>query len=201
MIGKLKGRIEETGADHLVVDVGGVGYLVQASSRTLSRAGGVGEAVVLFIETVVREDAIRLFGFLSAEEREWFRLLQTVQGVGAKVALALLSALAPGELSQAIVLQDKAAVSRTPGIGPKLAQRIVTELKDKAGALTAPLPVAAGKIVRAPQGVAAEAASALVNLGYSMSDAAGAVASALAELGEGTRLDALIRAALRQLAR
>lgn len=201
MIGKLKGRIEETGADHLVVDVGGVGYLVQASSRTLSRAGGVGEAVVLFIETVVREDAIRLFGFLSAEEREWFRLLQTVQGVGAKVALALLSALAPGELSQAIILQDKAAVARTPGIGPKLAQRIVTELKDKAGVLTAPLPVAEGIIVRAPQGVAAEAASALVNLGYSMSDAAGAVASSIAELGETTRLDALIRAALRQLAR
>lgn len=201
MIGKLKGRIDEAGADHLVIDVGGVGYLVQASSRTLSRAGGVGEAVVLFIETVVREDAIRLFGFLSAEEREWFRLLQTVQGVGAKVALALLSALAPGELAQAIVLQDKGAVSHTQGIGPKLAQRIVTELKDKAGAISVPLAVSAGKIVRAPQGVAAEAASALVNLGYSMSDAAGAVASSIAELGEGTRLDALIRAALRQLAR
>ncbi len=201
MIGKLKGRIEETGADHLIVDVGGVGYLVQASSRTLSRVGGVGEAIVLFIETVVREDAIRLFGFLSAEEREWFRLLQSVQGVGAKVALALLATLAPDELAQAIILQDKSAVARTPGIGPKLAQRIVAELKDKVGSLAAPVAIPVGGMVRAPRGIAAEAASALVNLGYSVGDAAGAIASAIAALGSEAKLDALIRAALRQLAR
>ncbi len=134
MIGKLKGTIDEIGEDHVVVDVHGVCYIAFCSSRTLSRIGSVGEAIVLFIETYVREDQLKLFGFLSALERQWFNLLQSVQGVGSKVALAVLSTLTPSELANAIALQDKAAVSRAPGVGPKVAIRIVTELKNKAPA-------------------------------------------------------------------
>ena len=134
MIGKLKGTIDEIGEDHVVVDVHGVGYVAFCSSRTLGRLGSPGEAVVLFIETYVREDQFRLFGFLSALEREWFRLLQSVQGVGSKVALAVLSTLTPGEIANAIALQDKTSISRAPGVGPKVAIRIVTELKNKAPA-------------------------------------------------------------------
>ena len=134
MIGKLKGTIDEIGDDHVLVDVHGVCYEVFCSSRSLGRMGSVGEAVVLFIETYVREDQLKLFGFLSALEREWFNLLQSVQGVGAKVALAVLSTLTPSELANAIALQDKTAVSRAPGVGPKVAIRIVTELKNKAPA-------------------------------------------------------------------
>ena len=127
MIGKLKGTIEEIGEDYVLVDVHGVCYVAYCSARTLSKLGSVGEACILFIETYVREDQIRLFGFMTALEREWFNIVQTVQGVGAKVALALLSTLTPAELANAIALQDRAAVSRAPGVGPKVAMRIVTE--------------------------------------------------------------------------
>ena len=134
MIGKLKGVVDSLHEDHVILDVHGVGYVVACSTRTLQRLPRVGEAAVLAIDTQVREDAIRLFGFLSDSERDWFRLLQNVQGVGSKVALAILSILPPAELTSAIALQDKAAVARAPGVGPKLAARIVAELKDKAGA-------------------------------------------------------------------
>lgn len=134
MIGKLKGTIDEIGEDHVVLDVHGVGYVAHCSARTLAKLGRAGEAAVLFIETYVREDQLKLFGFLSALEREWFRLLQSVQGVGSKVALAVLSTLTPGELANAIALQDKTSISRAPGVGPKVAVRIVTELKNKAPA-------------------------------------------------------------------
>src|SRR5260221_9162024 len=137
MIGKLKGLIDSYGEDYVILDVGGVGYQVHCSGRTLQALPSPGEAAVLSIETYVREDQIKLFGFRSDVEREWFRLLQTVQGVGAKVALAVLSALPPAELANAIALRDKAAVQRTPGVGPKVAERIVIELKDKAPAYTA----------------------------------------------------------------
>src|SRR6476469_1144162 len=134
MIGKLKGIIDTYGEDYVIVDVGGVGYLVHCSARTLQALPAQGEAVTLAIETHVREDQIRLFGFTSDLEREWFRLLQTVQGVGAKVALSILSTLKPGELASAIAIADKAAIRRAPGVGPKVAERIVIELKDKAPA-------------------------------------------------------------------
>src|ERR1700742_3960272 len=132
MIGKLKGTIEEIGEDYALVDVHGVCYVAFCSARTLSRLGSTGEACILFIETYVREDQLKLFGFMTALEREWFNILQGVQGVGAKVALAILSTLTPPELANAIALQDKAAVSRAPGVGPKVALRLVTELKNKA---------------------------------------------------------------------
>src|SRR5881394_4270759 len=134
MIGKLKGIIDSYGEDFIVLDVNGVGYLVHCSARTLQALPAAGEATTLSIETHVREDQIRLFGFLSDVEREWFRLLQTVQGVGAKVALSVLGTLPPSDLANAIALRDKASVARTPGVGPKVAERIVTELKDKAPA-------------------------------------------------------------------
>jgi len=130
MIGKLKGIIDSYGEDHIVVDVNGVGYVVHCSARTLQALPATGEPVALSIETHVREDQIRLFGFLSDVEREWFRLLQTVQGVGTKVALSILSTLRPADLASAIALRDKAMVARSPGVGPKVAERVVTELKD-----------------------------------------------------------------------
>ncbi len=133
MIGKLKGIIDSYGEDFIVLDVNGVGYLVHCSARTLQELPGTGQGATLSIETHVREDQIRLFGFLSDVEREWFRLLQTVQGVGAKVALSVLSTLKPGDLASAIALRDKAMVARTPGVGPKVAERIVTELKLRRG--------------------------------------------------------------------
>src|SRR3954469_1760064 len=132
MIGKLKGIIDSYGEDSIILDVNGVGYLVHCSARTLQELPGVGEPAVLAIETYVREDQIKLFGFMSDTEREWFRLLQTVQGVGAKVALSVLGTLRPSELGTAVAMRDKATVARTPGVGPKVAERIVTELKDKA---------------------------------------------------------------------
>ena len=181
MIGKLKGLIDSYGEDFVILDVNGVGYVVQCSARTLQRLPPVGEAAALAIETQVREDAIRLFGFTSDAERDWFRLLQTVQGVGAKVALAILSILAPGELADAIATQDKATVARAQGVGPKLAARIVAELKDKAPAFGSVDP----NVVRlagveeaksAPRPVQ-DAISALVNLGYGRPQAAAAVAA------------------------
>lgn len=138
MIAKLSGRLDSTGLDHAVIDVGGVGYLVGASSRTLSALGSVGEAVTIHTEMLVSDDAIRLMGFASAEERDWFRLLTGVQGVGARVALAILSALEPAEVHRAIAMGDKAMIARANGVGPKLAMRIVNELKDKIGVAPAP---------------------------------------------------------------
>ena len=203
MIGKLKGLIDSYGEDFVILDVNGVGYVVQCSARTLQKLPRPGEASALAIETQVREDSIRLFGFESETERDWFRLLQSVQGVGAKVALAILSTLQGDALAQAIALQDKAAVARTPGVGPKLAARIVAELKDKGpAAMISGVPAAAiSAITRAPRGAPAEAVSALVNLGYGQSEAGQAIAAAVADLGEDAGLDALIRDGLKRLAR
>ncbi|WP_417423080.1 Holliday junction branch migration protein RuvA [Hoeflea sp.] len=205
MIGKLKGTIEEIAEDHMLIDVHGVCYVAFCSARTLSRLGSVGEAVVVFIETYVREDQFRLFGFETALEREWFRLLQSVQGVGAKVALAVLSTLTPSELANAIALQDKATVTRAPGIGPKVAQRIVSELKNKAPAFGGDAGGTMGLKQELGEGVAAapvaDAVSALSNLGYSRDQAANAVAAAMKLAGEDADSAKLIRLGLKELAR
>lgn len=205
MIGKLKGTIDEIGEDHVVLDVHGVGYVAHCSARTLGRLGSAGEAAALFIETYVREDQFRLFGFLTALEREWFRLLQSVQGVGSKVALAVLSTLTPGELANAIALQDKTAVSRAPGVGPKVAVRIITELRNKAPAFAGEASAAIGLKQEIGEGVAsapvADAVSALTNLGYSRDQAANAVAAALKNGGEGADSAKLIRLGLKELSR
>ena len=198
MIAHLKGRLDATGLDSAVIDVGGVGYLVGCSSRTLAALGPVGEAATLFTEMLVAEDFIRLVGFARADERDWFRLLTGVQGVGARVALAILSAFEPADLSRAIAGQDKAMVARANGVGPKLAERIVRELKDKVGAV----PVGPGSVpVTAPAGAGADAVSALLNLGFKPAEAASAVGKATDELGDGATLDALVRLALRKAAR
>lgn len=205
MIASLAGRIGSAGADFAVVEVGGVGYLVFASRRTLARLPAPGGDARLLVETHVREDHIHLYGFADAAERDWFRLLTTVQGVGARTALAILSALEPDELVFAIAAQDKAALTRADGVGPKLGLRIVTELKDKAGGLA--LGVAAGgkgggaRPALRPAGPAEDAVSALVNLGYGRAEAFAAVTAALAAAGEGATAEALIRAGLRDLAR
>ena len=198
MIAHLKGRLEATGLDHAVIDVGGVGYLVGCSSRTLAALGPVGEAATLFTEMLVAEDFIRLVGFARADERDWFRLLTGVQGVGARVALAILSALERADLSRAIAAQDKASVARANGVGPKLAERIVRELKDKVGGIV-PGPAAAAQAL--PAGATADAVSALLNLGFRPAEATGAVAAADDELGPGATLDALVRLALRKAAK
>lgn len=205
MIGKLRGVIDAYGEDFVIVDVGGVGYVVHCSSRTLQQLPPTGEAATLSIETHVREDMIRLYGFRSDTEREWFRLLQTVQGVGAKVALGILSVLDPGALATAIATGDKGSVSRGPGVGPKLAARIVAELKDKAPALSGvdPALIRLSESVdekRAPQPVS-DAVSALVNLGYAQAQAQAAIAAALRQAGEAAEAKALIRLGLRELAR
>ncbi len=198
MIAHLKGRLDATGIDHAVIDIGGVGYLVGASSRTLAAIGPVGEAATLFTEMLVSEDSIRLVGFASAGERDWFRLLTGVQGVGSRVALAILSALEPAELARAVGAQDKAMVARANGVGPKLAERIVRELKDKVGMV--PLgPAATAQAM--PVGAAADAVSALLNLGFRPAEAANAVAAAEEELGTAASLDALVRLALRKASR
>lgn len=203
MIGKLKGLVDSFGDDFVIVDVGGVGYVVQCSSRTLQHLPRKGEAVSLAIETQVREDAIRLFGFLADNERDWFRLLQNVQGVGAKVALAILGVLPAADLANAIAMQDKAAIGRAPGVGPKLATRIVSELKDKAPAFGHVDPQAArlageDEAKGAPRPVQ-DAISALVNLGYGRPQAAAAVAASLRALGEDAQAPALIRRGLKEL--
>jgi holliday junction DNA helicase RuvA len=203
MIGKLRGKVDAVGESFLIVDVNGVGYEVQASSRTL-RNLKQGDEVSLTIDTHVREDAIRLFGFSSEVERAWFRTLQSVQGVGSKVALALLGTLSPQDLANAIALADWASVEQAPGIGKKLAQRIVAELKDKAPALTAAgLQLPGGTASGAPQqgNAAAEAMSALSNLGYQPGQASAAIAVAIKELGEGADTAKLIRRGLKELAR
>ncbi|MBV9066881.1 MAG: Holliday junction branch migration protein RuvA [Methylobacteriaceae bacterium] len=204
MIGKLSGIIDSFGDDYLILDVNGVGYVVTCSSRTLQRLPARGEPASLAIETQVREDAIRLFGFASDAERDWFRLLQSVQGVGAKVALAILSIFAAGELATAIGTQDKASVARAPGVGPKLAARIVAELKGKAPALAAVDPTVARlageeEAKNAPRPVQ-DAISALVNLGYGRPQAAAAVAASLNALGAAAEAPALIRRGLKELA-
>jgi holliday junction DNA helicase RuvA len=205
MIGKLKGVVDSYGEDFVILDVQGVGYIVHCSARTLQRLPGIGEAADLAIETHVREDMIRLYGFRSDAEREWFRLLQTVQGVGSKVALGLLSVLEPAALASAIAMGDKTAVARAPGVGPRLAARLVAELKDKAPAFASidPAVIALSGAVEdrtAPQPVA-DAISALVNLGYAPVQASAAIAEALKGAPEGAEAKTLIRLGLRELAR
>lgn len=205
MIGKLKGVIDSYGEDHVILDVHGVGYLVHCSAKTLTALPSTGEAAVLSIETHVREDMIRLYGFRSDQEREWFKLLQTVQGVGAKVALAILSALEPGALATALGTGDKAMIGRAPGVGPKLAQRIVTELKDKAPAFGSVDPAIiklsdslAEKTAPAP---VSDAVSALINLGYQQAQASAAVAAAVRIAGDSASSPQLIRLALKEMAK
>ena len=202
MIGKLTGIIDEIGDDFALVDVGGVGYVVHCAARVLANLPAAGQRATLFVETQMREDAIKLFGFNSSEEREWFRLLQSVQGVGAKVALSLLSTLTISDLGKAIAFEDKAHVGRAPGVGPKLAARIVAELKDKALTISAQMQVTKGDgsvvSIARPAGAASEAVSALVNLGYSQMQASQAVASVVARDGE-LPLPVLIRESLRAL--
>lgn len=210
MIGKLSGKVDAVGESHLILDVGGVGYEVQASARTLRNAR-LGDHLALTIDTHVREDAIRLYGFSSEVERSWFRTLQNVQGVGAKVALAVLGVLSTGDLANAIALGNWAAVEQAPGVGKKLAQRIVTELKDKAPALSlasldaktvAGKAGAAAAVAGETQGLAAaEAISALTNLGYNPSQASQAVAAAMQDLGAEADTARLIRRGLKELAR
>ncbi len=199
MIAKLTGRIDETGIDHLVIDVQGVGYLVQASARTLGVLGGTGDIVSVYTEMQVSENDMRLIGFASAEERDWFRLLISVQGVGGKVALAILSALEADDLTLAIGSEDSAMVARANGVGPKLASRIVNELKDKVGALAgvgggAKLAAAGGK----GGGHSADAVAALTGLGFKPGEANSAVSAALDEIGKEASLDALVRVALKK---
>ncbi len=205
MIGKLKGIVDSYGEDYVILDVNGVGYQVHCAGRTLQALPVPREPATLSIETYVREDQIKLFGFASDIEREWFRVLQTVQGVGAKVALSVLGTLRASELATAIAMRDKAAVARSPGVGPKVAERIVTELKDKAPAFADIEPSVAhlaGALdeKRAPRPVM-DAVSALVNLGYGQPQAAAAIAAAARSAGEGADTATLIRQGLKELAK
>ncbi len=205
MIGKLRGVVDSYGDDFVILDVGGVGYQVHCSARTLQVLPRPSEAATLAIETYVREDQIRLFGFSGDLEREWFRLLMTVQGIGAKVALGILGVLKPGDLATAIALQDKATLARAPGVGRKVAERLVTELRDKAPAYSSADPAVVNLQAdlgekRAPQPVA-DAVSALVNLGYAQLQASAAVAAAAKNAGTAATTETLIRLGLRELAR
>jgi Holliday junction DNA helicase RuvA len=205
LIGKLKGIIDSYGEDFVILDVQGVGYVVNCSSRTLQNLPPAGEAATLSIETHVREDMIRLYGFRSDAEREWFRLLQSVQGVGAKVALGILSVLDPGALATAIATGDRSMVARGPGVGPKLAARIVAELKDKAPAFSSVDPalirLTGALDDRSAPAPVSDAVSALVNLGYPQVQASAAVAAALRQAGDEAEAKTLIRLGLRELAR
>jgi Holliday junction DNA helicase RuvA len=198
VIARLRGLLDGFAADHAVIDVGGIGYLVFASTRTLSTLGAIGKEVILHTVMLVSQDDIRLIGFSTAEERDWFRLLTSVQGVGTRVGLAILSALSADELSRAVASGDHAMISRAQGVGPKLAQRIVNELRDKVGAIAlgADSPGAPR-----PGSASADAVSALLNLGFRPGEASSAVSKAEAELGHGASLDALVRAALKKAAR
>ena len=200
MIAKLTGLLDSQGDDWLVIDVGGVGYMVFCSGRTLSSLPSAGATVALSIDTHVREDHIHLYGFADQIERDWFRLLTTVQGVGARVALAILTVLSPDNLADAVISQDRAMLTQAPGVGPKLGQRIVNELKDRAGDLTVVRPAA---FTAAAEGGAAaaigDATSALINLGYQRAEAFGAVSEAARRLGDDPALDDLIRGGLREL--
>ena len=198
MIGKLKGVVDSIGDDWVLVDVHGVCYKVFCSSRTLAALPSAGEACILAIETHVREDMIRLFGFTSDLEREWFLLLNTVQGVGTRVAMAVLSTLKASDLAQAIALKDKAAIARTPGVGPKVAERICIELKEKAPAFNDISPTFTPSEAKV-QGALGDAVSALVNLGYGQPQATAAVATASAKSGEGVNVQTLIRLGLKEL--
>ncbi|MCF6200454.1 MAG: Holliday junction branch migration protein RuvA [Hyphomicrobiaceae bacterium] len=201
MIGKLKGLVDDSGTDWAIIDVNGVGYEVHCSPRTLAALPSRGELVELHIETHVRETEFRLFAFTSKMEREWFRLLQTVQGVGAKVALAVLGTMSPHDLANAIAMRDKAAITKTPGVGPKVAQRLLIELKDKVPDLgpvgNAPLEVGAGPVEGA---AASDAVSALTNLGYAPAQASDAILTASREAGEDATAKQLIRLGLKALA-
>ncbi|MGR4890024.1 Holliday junction branch migration protein RuvA [Sphingopyxis sp. LARHCG72] len=199
MIAKLTGRLDSSGAGHAVIDVGGVGYLVEASARTLDALGPVGGDVTIHTEMLVGEDFLRLLGFAKAEERDWFRLLTSVQGVGAKVALAILSALELGDLQRALASGDSAMIARANGVGPKLAQRITHELNDKAGALGG--IAGSGPSLAATVGPLGDAVTALTGLGFKPGEASAAVAAASEELGAGASLDALVRVALKKAAK
>ncbi|QYE35025.1 Holliday junction branch migration protein RuvA [Polymorphobacter sp. PAMC 29334] len=199
MIAKLTGLLDSAAADSAVIDVNGVGYLVFASAKTLGALGPAGAAAVLHIETQVREDAIHLFGFVSADERDWFRLLLSVQGVGGRVALAILSVLAPPELHHAVAAKDTASIARANGVGPKLAARIVLELKDKAGSVALSPGIVAP--LAKPGTAVSDALSALANLGFRPMDASRAVAEAVAEVGDAAAVGELVRVALRKSAR
>jgi holliday junction DNA helicase RuvA len=201
LIAKLKGVVDQVDADSAIVDVGGVGYLVSASARTL-RNVSAGDVVTVLVETIVREDAIALYGFLETAERDWFRILTTVQGVGARVALSILSTLSPDEIARAIAAQDRATLSRPAGVGPKLAARLATELKDKAASFGVAPTSRIAEIASMPAGsINEDAVSALVNLGYKRVEAFGAVARVTQRLGDEAKLDAVIRAGLQELAR
>ena len=201
MIGKLKGLVDDTGLDWAIIDVNGVGYEVHCSPRTLAALPAKGEAVELHIETHVRETEFRLFAFTSKLEREWFRLLQTVQGVGAKVALAVLGTMSPSELANAISIRDKAAITKTPGVGPKVAQRLLIELKDKVPSMGPVDGLPAGEVAAPVEGAAAaDAVSALTNLGYPPAQASDAIATAMREAGDKATTQQLIRLGLKALA-
>ncbi len=204
MIGKLKGIVDEYGDDFVILDVNGVGYVCFCSARTLQNLPSPGEAAVLSIETIVREDMIRLYGFADLEEREWFRILTTVQGVGTKVALAILSVLRTGELASAIALKDVTALCRASGVGKKLAERICQELKDKTPGFASVDPglvaLAGGIAEKTAPKPLADAVSALVNLGYPQIRASAAVAAAAREAGEDASTEKLIRLGLKELA-
>lgn len=200
MIGKLTGIVDSLSEDGVILDVGGVGYLLHCPSSTLSRLA-LGQHASLMVEMKVSEDAIRLYGFASAEEREWFRLLQTVQNVGARVALSVLSTLSPRDLQRALALSDKAMIGRAPGVGPKLALRITTELKDKAPAMMLRGEGDLHAVIAAPRGPSADAVAALLKLGYSEGQAAEAVARAANDLGGEAETGSLIREALRGMGR
>lgn len=201
MIAKLTGILDSIGDDWAVIDVGGVGYLVFCSTRTLAQLPSTGEAVSFVIETHIREDHIHLYGFLDQAEREWFKLLTTVQGVGAKVGLGIQSVLGPQELTDAILAQDKGMITRAPGVGPKLATRLLTELKDKVGGMASVAPAAAAAVAAndSDRAVMDDAVSALVNLGYRRGDAFGAVTGALRSMGDDAGVEDLIRAGLKEL--
>ena len=202
MIGKLTGRLDEVGPSTVIVDVNGVGYEVTCAARTLASLPAVGETISLAIDTHLREDSIRLYGFVSDHERAWFRALQTVQGVGAKVALAVLGTLSAADLANAVALQDKGSVSRAPGVGPKVAARIVAELKDKMPSLAPAIrPGGLAPVAVLPEGLAArDAVSALTNLGYAHGEAAAAISAAIGKAGRDARPEDLIRLGLKELA-
>ena len=203
MIGKLTGRLDSISLNAVILDVGGVGYEVTVGARTLTSLPPVGETVTFAIDTHVREDEIRLFGFATEHERAWFRALQTVQGVGARIALAVLGTLSAAELANAVALQDKGQVTRAPGVGPKVAARIVAELKDKMPRLAPDLRPAGGlaPVAALPEGLAArDAVSALTNLGYAHGEAAAAVSAAIGKVGREARAEELIRLGLKELA-
>jgi Holliday junction DNA helicase RuvA len=203
MIGKLTGRLDEVSLNAVIVDVGGVGYEVTVGARTLASLPPVGETVTLAVDTHVREDEIRLYGFGTEHERAWFRALQTVQGVGARIALAVLGTLSAADLANAVALQDKGAVSHAPGVGPKVAARIVSELKDKMPALAPAIRPrgSTAPVAGLPEGLAArDAVSALLNLGYAHGEAAAAIAAAIGKAGRDARPEELIRLGLKELA-